>query len=244
MAGFDGMILLTRYGMREWLGGAIIAILLVALLAAVFQTTGRKEFLYPVPVVALVWLAVAAFFRDPSRVIPLELESIVSPADGVVRDIETVEAFEHSAHFNEGRAVRVGIFLSVLDVHLNRAPCGLTVKGVVHKDGEYHDARDKRASSLNESNSIICSAASELGGFPLVVKQITGAIARRIVCAVGEGNALEKGQRYGMIKFGSRTELYLPAGEGIDILAKVGDRVYAGATIVAKVRNSRKEVTE
>ena len=236
------MMGLTRYGVREWLGGAIAAILLIAVIAAAAHLTRHNELLCLIPFILLVWLCVAAFFRDPDRTVPASPDTIVSPADGVVHDIQVLESFEYASHFKNGQARRIGIFLSVLDVHLNRAPCPLTVREVVHKTGEFHDARDTRASAENQSNSLICAAAPEIGGFPLIVKQITGAIARRIVCAVRAGETLERGQRFGMIKFGSRTELYLP-GEGIEILSKVGDRVFAGTTIVARISNSCKENT-
>ena len=134
----------------------------------------------------------------------------------------------------------MGIFLSVLDVHLNRAPAKATVLDSCYKPGRFHDARDPRASKENESNTLVCEA--ELAGgrkYPLLVKQISGAIAKRIVCAVVPGETLRKGERFGMIKFGSRTELYLPLCPEIELAVKVGDRVRAGSSVVARLNLTR-----
>ena len=129
---------------------------------------------------------------------------------------------------------RIGIFLSVFDVHVNRAPCDLTVRFTCHKDGSYHDARDVRA--IKENESLLLGAVGEIGGgkFPVAVKQISGAIARRIVCEAESGTVLKKGDCYGMIKFGSRTELYLPVKSNFEPAVNVGDRVFGGETVIAR----------
>ena len=128
--------------------------------------------------------------------------------------------------------LRIGIFLSVFNVHLNRAPADLTVKLSVHKDGCYYDARDNRAIKENESQLIAGTATIAGKEYPLAVKQISGAIARRIVCRAEPGDSLARGERCGMIRFGSRVDLYLPEGYAPSVF--VGERVFAGQSVVAR----------
>ncbi len=223
---------LTRFGFREW-GIALLVTLVVE--AACFYLCRRG---YPVwgisigVVMLLFFLAFAAFFRNPHREIPGDPRLILSPADGVIRDIEVVEEFALPPF--TGRALRIGIFLSVLDVHVNRAPADMTVESTNYRPGEYLDARHNEASRRNEAMTIAGTAEVDGRKFPLAVRQISGAIARRIVCPVDAGRKLKRGEIYGMIKFGSRTELYLPE-TGFTISAKVGDRVYGGMSVLARV---------
>jgi len=230
------MIKLSLYGIREWLGCGIIAILLIAIamyLAITFKyyVTGWIFSGF----VVLVWLCIAAFFRDPPRTIPGDPDILVSPADGVVRDIGLVDCPEIKC-FEDGKSRRIGIFLSVLNVHLNRAPCRMRIEYEMYKKGCFHDARDGRASKENESMTIGGIGDMDGYNFPVAVKQISGAIARRIVCPVRIGQLLEKGRIFGMIKFGSRTELYLPDSDDFEILVKEGDKVYAGSTPIARFK--------
>jgi phosphatidylserine decarboxylase len=183
--------------------------------------------------IIIIWLGIAAFFRDPKRNIPHEKDILVSPADGVIRDIELIKNCEINC-FEGKDTLRIGIFLSVLDVHLNRTPCDMHVEFEQYKKGKFHDARNTNASKENESMTIAGTAYVEGEEFPIAIKQISGAIARRIVCPVKIGDFFAKGQIYGMIKFGSRTELYLPASQDVQVQVKVGDRVFAGSSIVAK----------
>jgi len=173
-----------------------------------------------VPLVLLVF--VAAFFRDPERHPEGGPETAVAPADGKVWDIEEVD----EPHFLGGRALRIGIFLSVFDVHVNRAPLDGRLTGVRYTKGSFHDVRDERAKTENEANL----AAFEGGRGPFVVNQIAGLVARRIVFPFREGDELARGQRMGMIKFGSRTELYVPAGTPVRVEVAVGQRVEGGRT--------------
>jgi len=183
----------------------------------------------------LIWLSFSMFFRDPERNIPQDPDILVSPADGVVRDIELVTNAPENEYYEGGNAVRIGIFLSVLDVHINRAPCDLEVKEITKRKGKYHDARSPQASEENEAVTMVGQAKLEdTGSFTVIVRQISGAIAKRIVCDVQEGATLFKGQRYGMIKFGSRTELFFPAKSCFELTVKVGDRVHAGSTPVLR----------
>ncbi|OGV38525.1 MAG: hypothetical protein A2020_13150 [Lentisphaerae bacterium GWF2_45_14] len=227
---------LSLYGAREWLGCGVAALVLIAItlyLAFTFKyyVTGWICSGF----VVFLWLCVAAFFRDPPREIPKQLDILVSPADGVVRDIGSVECPEIKC-FENGSARRIGIFLSVLNVHLNRAPCRMRVEYEQYKKGKFHDARNTKASKENESMTIGGIADMNGYNFPVAVKQISGAIARRIVCPVRIGQVLEKGKIFGMIKFGSRTELYLPDSDDFEILVKEGDKVYAGSTPIARFK--------
>lgn len=228
---------LTRYGRKEWLGWGVVAFVLIDVIVLVAVFAKLYLLLALAAFVLLCWVALALFFRDPARRVPEGDDIFVSPADGVVRDIETLEKFDHDASFNGRPAVRIGIFLSVLNVHLNRAPAAASVLDSCYKPGCFHDARDPRASKENESNTLVCEAQLSGGRrYPMLVKQISGAIAKRIVCAAVPGEILRKGERFGMIKFGSRTELYLPLCPEIELAVKIGDRVNAGSTVVARLK--------
>lgn len=177
----------------------------------------------------LVWLF--AFFRDPERAIPVDEHLMVSPADGVVSDITKIE----NDALLGSPAIRVGIFLSVFNVHINRSPCDAKVRETAYKKGKFVNAmRHDQASDENESNTIILEEPAS--GRPVaVVKQIVGLIARRIICTANKGDLLARGQRIGMIKFGSRTELTIPNWLNPEIMVKVGQPVRGGADIIAKL---------
>lgn len=228
---------LTKYGLREWLGGGFLAfILIIACLALAFYCEQPVTGYSAGGFILLIYLGVAAFFRDPYRKIPDDSNILVSPADGVIRDIELLKDAEENKFFNGKSIVRVGIFLSVLDVHLNRAPCDIEVKQKDYRKGKFHDARNSLASKENEAMTISGEASIENKTFPMIIRQISGAIAKRIVCTAEPGTKLTKGERFGMIKFGSRTELFIPAEQWITLAVKVGDRVFAGKTIIARVK--------
>ncbi len=165
------------------------------------------------------------FFRDPERVVPGEPNLVVAAADGVIAGIEEVEEPE----VVKATMKRVAIFLSVFDVHTNRAPVAGTVTYTERRVGKMLDARHPDATRLNE-----CRVwAIEHRNVVVVVRQITGAIARRIVAWAKVGQAVERGERFGMIRFGSRTEVYLPMNA--EIVCKVGDRVQGGVSIIARL---------
>ena len=230
------MFFLTKYGQREWLGCAFIAFLL-AFVLIIFAITLGFWWLYLIAgFIIFIWLCIAAFFRDPVRDIPTDDNVLVAPADGHVSDIKMLEKTKYSDFFEDKPVIMIGVFLSVLDVHINRAPYPLTVSDIIYKKGKYLDARDKRASKENESNTLLCKAKGEKHNFPMAITQISGAIARRIVCPVKPKDEFFLGERFGMIKFGSRTELYLPADLPIELLVKEGDKIFAGSTIIAKVK--------
>ncbi len=185
---------------------------------------------WPAGMAALVLLVFAVcFFRDPERAIPADPQTIVSPADGKVTDIEPV----NEPVFLNGPATRIGIFMSVFNVHVQRAPIAGTIKLVDYHPGKFLDARDAQAALANEDRSIGLEAAD---GYRVVVRQVAGLIARRIVGWAGQGDLLEKGQRFGMIRFGSRVELYVRPGT--EILISVGASVQAGTTILARCATS------
>jgi phosphatidylserine decarboxylase len=173
----------------------------------------------------LLLLFTVAFFRDPDRAVPNDPNAIVAAADGRVMDISELD--ENDVMKTKMR--RVGIFLSIFDVHTNRAPIDGRVIYCKHRKGTYLDARRPECSEKNES----MMWAFDNPRVRIVVRQITGAIARRIVAWARVGDELKKGDRFGMIRFGSRTELYLPLNA--QVLVKVGDHVFGGSTIVARL---------
>jgi phosphatidylserine decarboxylase len=166
-----------------------------------------------------------AFFRDPDRVVPVDSNAVVAAADGTVTEIVEVEETE----IIKAKMRRVGIFLSIFDVHTNRAPIDGRVIYREHRNGLCLDARHSDCSQKNEA----VTWAFENSRVTIVVRQLTGAIARRIVAWSRLGDELKKGERFGMIRFGSRTEIYLPLTA--TMFVKVGDHVSAGSTIIARL---------
>ena len=177
--------------------------------------------------IILVWIL--SFFRDPYRQIQADSNLLLAPADGKVADIDAVEEKE----FICGKALRIGIFLSIFDVHINRVPCNVRVERITYRPGEYKDARSREAGQVNESNDLGL-VRIDTPNDRLVVRQISGAIARRIVCEASQGQELACGGKFGMIKFGSRTELYVPLREDVKCMVKKGDKVKAGVTAIVR----------
>lgn len=186
----------------------------------------------------LLWLGVAAalfcafFFRDPDRAVPTREGLLVAPADGRVVSITTVPPPPELALGTAPR-VRIATFLSVLDVHVNRAPCAGTVKAIAYHPGKFLNAAEDKASEENERNAIAIEMAD---GRTIAVVQIAGLIARRIVCEIEERQTLRAGQRIGLIRFGSRVDLYLP--EGAAPLVAVGQRMVGGETVMADLASA------
>ena len=172
-----------------------------------------------------LFLFTIAFFRDPNRPVPAGPNLIVAPADGRVRDIVELDEKE----ILKTKTRRVGIFLSIFDVHTNRAPIDGRIVYRQHHAGLCLDARDPNCSEKNEA----MTWAFENPRGAIVVRQLTGAIARRIVAWANVGDELKKGERFGMIRFGSRTELYLPLDA--EVLVKTGDHVSGGSTVIARL---------
>lgn len=171
-----------------------------------------------------ITIFIVSFFRDPERDIPSAEDSIVSPADGKVIIAERV--FED--RFLKKEAIKISIFMNVFNVHVNRVPASGKVLGVFYNPGKFFSADKDKASLENEQNAMLIEAKN---GKRFVVNQIAGLIARRIVCYIREGDTLEKGKRFGMIRFGSRLDVYLPVDCRINV--NLGDKVHAGSSILA-----------
>jgi phosphatidylserine decarboxylase len=197
-------------------------ILTSAALTGVAAVAGWK---FASGVLGLATLAVAAFFRDPERRIPSGEGLVVAPADGKV-----VSVVEMSDSRFPDAATRVSIFLSPLDVHVNRSPVAGRIDGVEYKPGKFLAAYKDEASEANEQNALTVIDEKQR---TFAVVQVAGVVARRIVCRVKSGDVLKRGDRFGMIMFGSRTDLYLPAGCRVEI--SEGQRVKGGETIVARL---------
>jgi phosphatidylserine decarboxylase len=167
------------------------------------------------------------FFRDPERVIPQGPGLVVSPGDGLVTEAEWIET-------TSGSRLRLSIFLNVFDVHVNRAPISGVVKRVEYRKGTFINAMSPEAVLTNEQTMIVIDG----GGYEVGYKQIAGLIARRIVCAVTEGQKVERGQRVGLIKFGSRVDVLMPAEAVLKV--KTGSRVVGGTTVLAEIPSAIK----
>jgi phosphatidylserine decarboxylase len=166
---------------------------------------------------------VGAFFRDPDREVPQGHGLVVSPADGKVVLIETTP----EGHYAGAGRTQISIFLSILDVHVNRAPVAGTISGVDYHAGSFLPAFNDKASLRNEQNRIVLDGAQG----PVGVTQIAGIIARRIVFRPAVGDRLERGERFGLIRFGSRLDVFLPTGTTVH--AAVGDKVKGGTSVLA-----------
>lgn len=211
-----------------------------------FSAWGEGARMYGIPIVvgigllvAGIWVPIAGatggvcvafglftvfFFRDPNRTIPSGDGVVVGPADGKV---VLIDEPEDSPHY-EGPCKRVAIFLSLFNVHVNRAPFAGTVVDTSHQPGGYLNAAKLEAGDQNEAMTIRMDTARG----PMTVRQIAGLVARRIVCPLQPGDELATGERFGMIKFGSRTELYLPLDA--QICVKMGETVRGGSTVIAR----------
>lgn len=210
---------------KEGLGiiiGAVLFAIVVTIGAVILSSMLTKIF------AVIGWIFVVFslfFFRDPERKIPVNVDLILSAGDGKVVEIRDV--FED--HFLKGNAKQISIFLSVFDVHINRIPISGTVGYFKYLPGKFVQAYKQIASRENEQTVI----GIENGQTKIVVKQIAGILARRIVCHIREGSSVKRGERFGMIKFGSRVDLIIP--ENCEILVNVGEKVKGGETAIAKI---------
>jgi phosphatidylserine decarboxylase len=177
---------------------------------------------------ALVGILIVWFFRDPPRKVPQTPNSVVCPADGLIVAIDELEYDE----FIGGPALQIGIFLSIFNVHINRAPAAGRVIGIRYQPGKFLNAL--RPASARENERLVVRLQEEIAPFRrYIVRQITGAIARRIVCQLKPGDRVERGEKFGMIKLGSRTELVIPRTSNLTIQTKLGDKVIAGVSVLA-----------
>jgi phosphatidylserine decarboxylase len=174
----------------------------------------------------VITFAICGFFRDPDRIIPDQQGALVSPADGKVIIAGRVD---NSPYF-EGPAMKISIFMSVFNVHVNRVPFNGLVKEISYYPGKFFSANLDKASRENEHNAVFIEMEN---GKPLCVVQIAGLIARRIICKIQAGDRVIRGQRFGLICFGSRLDVYLPTD--IKLKVAVGDKVSAGASILGQL---------
>lgn len=219
---------LTKYGKKEY--GLLTLILsplfLICLAAGIWIAPAgyAVSFLF-----FLAWAAGIAFYRDPERKIPDNETAVLSPADGIIRDIELISAadYEHLAGVFDGKdMLRIGIFISFFDVRINRVPCNFTVK-----------LRERKESDGPGNESMMLAGTATAGDkeFPVGIKQIFRSGAEHVICEPVPGDQLKRGERFGMIKCGSRIELYLPAkNDFLGINVNVGDRVQGGLTAIVE----------
>ena len=221
---------ITKYGLPQVV---VYPAIVLAVMVGVLFVLKRQLPTWGVVVIELVLLAVLlwilSFFRDPQRQSPDGANILLSPADGVVSDIATVD----EQTFVGGEALRIGIFLNIFNVHINRMPCAARVESVTYRKGRFINAMNADSGRVNESNDIGLTRLEEPVD-KLLVRQISGAIARRIVCEAQVGEEFAGGEKFGMIKFGSRTELYLPIRGEATCRVKVGDKVKAGLTVLVR----------
>jgi len=194
--------------------------------------------------VILIWILM--FFRDPNRRCPSDKKLLLAPADGRVTDIEIVK----EEGFIGSDALRIGIFMSIFNAHINRAPCNVKVEKITYKPGRHKNAANPHSGRVNESNDLYL-VRTDSPEDKLIVRQISGAIARRIVCEASKGQELTGGEKFGMVKFGSRAELYVPVptaaspdraiSENFKCLVKTGDKVKAGLTPLVKYEFSHED---
>ena len=198
---------------------------LTTLLSVASWRLSAPALIVPAVLSLILSLFVLYFFRNPERSAPADAAAIVSPADGTVIVVERVPETPLNAE-----ALKISIFMSVFSVHVNRAPFDGTVLDTFHHQGKFFDARDGRASCENERNGIVLEVA---GGARIAFVQIAGLIARRIISYPRIGDRLIRSERYGLIRFGSRVDVYLPPD--VEPLVKLGDKATAGETILARL---------
>lgn len=191
--------------------------------------TACLQLVIPTCFLLLLTLFILCFFRDPERFTPTDKDGLVSPADGKVIIIEEVQ----SNPFTDSEACKVSIFMNVFNVHVNRIPFSGTVDRVLYKPGCFYSADSKRGGLENEYCASILTTAD---GQKIAFVQLAGLIARRIICWLEPGDIARKGSRFGLIRFGSRVDLYLPPDTKINV--KIGDKVRAGESIVGFLRQA------
>lgn len=212
----------ARWGLAE------LQLMSYPLLAATI-VLALTPFWYTAVVPGVLLALVVYFFRDPPRRVPQEPGLLVSPCDGTMAEITELEFDEYIG----GPAVRIGVFLSIFNVHINRAPSRARVIKFRYSPGLFLNALNPESAIRNE-NLWIGLEEEAVPHRRLIVRQIAGLIARRIVCNLRPGEVVDRGHKFGMIKLGSRTELIVPADPTLRILVKVGDKVHGGRTVLAR----------
>ena len=198
-----------------WIGSGLVLALVLGVLLTPWAA---------VPLLAFAAFA-TWFFRNPPRAVPVDGTAVISPADGVICQIAEVDESEHLG----SKATRVSIFMSVFNVHINRSPVEGRVVATKHTPGKFSIASADKASTENERNAVVLETPR---GKKLLFVQIAGSVARRIVCYAKAGDALSQGQRFGLIRFGSRVDVYFTAGSTVNV--KVGEKVVGGETVLGR----------
>ncbi len=219
---------LTKYGRREWIACLVIAVILLDIIGVLAWVYTPWLAAAAGPVLVVLGWAIW-FFRDPQRDAPDEPGVFVSSADGVVADITPVGPDEALG----ASGTRIGVFMSIFNVHVNRAPCDGQVVSIEHHPGVFLDVRKPEAAFRNESTNIRFAVTQGGKQHTVLVRQIAGLVARRIVTDLSPDQKVRCGQRLGMIKFGSRLELWLPRELVGDVRVSVGDPAVAGVTVLA-----------
>jgi phosphatidylserine decarboxylase len=217
----------TEYGSKElsFFGMLLFIILILSL------------FFYPWVsiLVCLCMFFVLYFFRDPTRILPEGEGNVLSPADGRIIEISHTQ----EENFLKCKVTRIAIFMSLFSVHVNRISYGGKIEFIKHVPGKFFDARAPESSERNEHNMV--GILADDGNTRLMIKQIAGKVARRIVCACKVGDNVKRGQRFGMIKFGSRLEVFIPETSDFKLAVKEGEKVYAGASVLGVLKIGSRE---
>jgi phosphatidylserine decarboxylase len=229
----------ARVGLAE-----LIVFTFITLVPAAGVLTALLTQDFSVTVATVLWIVFAGllfcggeviwFFRNPRRTGPDGPGDVLSPADGKIVEIKELEHDEYIG----GPAIQIGIFLSIFNVHINRSPIAARTIGMTYKPGEFLNALNPESAIRNERLEIRLEA-NDATQRRMIVRQIAGLIARRIVCRLKPGDDLARGEQFGMIKLGSRTELVIPKTDGLKIVTQLGDKVNAGASLMANYSDSK-----
>src|SRR3990172_275095 len=185
------------------------------------------DLIIPAVLFSLVTLFIVWFFRNPERSVPPGEKNVISPADGKIIDVREMQ---ENRILNK-RMLKISIFMNLFNVHVNRLPCTGKVVDIVYNPGKFVSANLDKASLENEQNAVVLETPA---GEKIIFIQIAGLIARRIVCWLREGQDVKRGERFGLIRFGSRVDVYLPVGT--DVSVSLGDKVKAGESILARMK--------
>ena len=219
----------TPFGKREIFLSALLSIGIFVVLLFLSRRDSLAFLKYFLVVPVIGFLFTLFFFRDPKRKILYKRCEILAPCDGFVTHIDTV--FE--PYYFKKKARRISIFMTMFDVHVQRSPVNGRVVYIEYHKGSFLNAQKEESLEKNENNIIVIESEY---GFPVVVKQIAGVFARRIVCAVRVGDTLSAGEKIGMVKFGSRGEVYIPEEVELEIYVKKGQHVKAGITALGRLK--------
>src|SRR3990170_2790407 len=200
-------------------------VVIAGIITVLFYAAGL---IIPAVLFTLVTLFVVWFFRNPERTVPPGDNNVISPADGKIIDIREVD----EARILKKKMLKISIFMNLFNVHVNRSPCTGKVVDILYNPGKFVSANLDKASLENEQNAVVLETPA---GEKIIFIQIAGLIARRIVCWLREGQYVKRGERFGLIRFGSRGDVYLPVGT--DVRVSLGDKVKAGESILAVMKS-------